>query len=314
LIFGFFVGYFISKGIRKPVIEISRILNNMADHDFAYDKESKANRYLNRKDEIGDMTRAIVGMKKSVQELLVKISQKSEDVSAVSEELNSTAEEVSAASEEVSTTVSEIANGATEQALNTTEGAEKLNELSMLMEDEKAKIQDLSNSMNSVNKLLEVGIRVIEELEQETKFGNKSINEVFINIGKTNNSADRIGEASSLISSISEQTNLLALNAAIEAARAGEHGKGLAVKTMKDALLGAEKQLEHVEDTSKKYKDIKEVINVAIQDTIIIDKDNSKMVEKKEGVNVAIEEVANASENLAQLAEELKAQVDIFKI
>lgn len=48
-------------------------------------------------------------------------------------------------------------------------------------------------------------------------------------IVKTNDSSNKIGEASSVISSIADQTNLLALNAAIEAARAGEAGKGLAV-------------------------------------------------------------------------------------
>ena len=46
---------------------------------------------------------------------------------------------------------------------------------------------------------------------------------------KTNDSAQKISEASNLIASIAEQTNLLALNAAIEAARAGESGRGFAV-------------------------------------------------------------------------------------
>ena len=39
---------------------------------------------------------------------------------------------------------------------------------------------------------------------------------------KTNESSNRIGQASEVIASIAEQTNLLALNAAIEAARAGK--------------------------------------------------------------------------------------------
>ena len=48
-------------------------------------------------------------------------------------------------------------------------------------------------------------------------------------VEETNQSAERIEEASAMIQSISEQTNLLALNAAIEAARAGEAGRGFAV-------------------------------------------------------------------------------------
>ncbi|MDF2841078.1 MAG: methyl-accepting chemotaxis protein [Clostridia bacterium] len=87
----------------------------------------------------------------------------------------------------------------------------------------------MTDSSVEVNILIEQGLNVIDKLAIKTKESSNATNSVFESIVKTNESSEKISEASNLISSIAVQTNLLALNAAIEAARAGEHGKGFAV-------------------------------------------------------------------------------------
>lgn len=62
-----------------------------------------------------------------------------------------------------------------------------------------------------------------------TQDNQNAFESIFTLISATNQSAQKIGEASDLISSIAQQTNLLALNAAIEVASAGEAGRGFAV-------------------------------------------------------------------------------------
>lgn len=62
---------------------------------------------------------------------------------------------------------------------------------------------------------------------------------------RTNDSVQKIQQATTIISSIAEETNLLSLNASIEAARAGESGRGFAV------VAGQIKKLAEQSDQSR---------------------------------------------------------------
>src|SRR5690606_951681 len=100
-------------------------------------------------------------------------------------------------------------------------------------------------------------------------------------INSTNESAEKIEKASSMIRSIAEQTNLLALNANIEAARAGEAGRGFAVV--------AEEIRKLAESSNGFAKDI----------AVIVEDLNNK---SREAV-VTMEEAANISKLQSQSVE-----------
>jgi Methyl-accepting chemotaxis protein len=101
--------------------------------------------------------------------------------------------------------------------------------LTEVIEEDQDYLTRLVEATRTVEQLTTDGLEAIRVLSEKTDESGRAAGEIGSSIQKTNDSSARIGEASSLISSIADQTNLLALNAAIEAARAGEHGRGFAV-------------------------------------------------------------------------------------
>ncbi|SET54370.1 methyl-accepting chemotaxis sensory transducer with Cache sensor, partial [Natronincola peptidivorans] len=229
LIISIILCYIISKGIAEPIINLTLIIERISKYDLSFDQNSKAMKYLEKKDEIGSITRALGTMQKNFIALIQDISSTSQQVASSSEELTATSQQSSMAAEEVARTIEEIAKSANEQAKDTEGGVLKTDELSKIIEEDLEDMEQISKATKQLALLKNEGIETIKSLTEKTKNSNKAIETIYQSTVNTNESAERIGEASKLIEGIAEQTNLLALNAAIEAARAGEAGKGFAV-------------------------------------------------------------------------------------
>lgn len=220
------VTYFVGSSITKPIIESVKHTERIASLDITQDIPQL---YLKRKDEIGSFANSLQSITNSLRGIITEISNSSEQMAAASEELTATSQQSATAAEEVSKTVEEIARGASDQAKNTEEGSSKAILLGKTIEKDHGYMKALNTSANNVAEVVNEGLVDIENLSKITEESNEATKEIYEVILKTNDSSNKIGQASSVIASIADQTNLLALNAAIEAARAGEAGKGFAV-------------------------------------------------------------------------------------
>jgi len=365
----------LGKSISRPIIEYSKIIDRMSEYDLRLDENSKALRYLKRKDEIGKIGNSLEVMKKNITELVRHIAEIAQQVASSSEELTATSQQSSIASEEIARTIEDISRGASDQASDTEKCSLISDELGSLIDKNQQEVDKLILAVEEINKLKEEGLQVIKDLVEKTKFTGEAAEGIKDVIVNTNERAEKIQVASQMIKSIADQTNLLALNAAIEAARAGEAGRGftvvaqeirklaeesnrfaeeiekiiqeltektgMAVTTVEKTRDIIESQARSVGMTNEKYmgiavsiedmkkyiSEIKEseklmdnkkndVINI-IQNLSAISEENAAGTEEAsasiEEQTAAIAEIANASEALAKLADEMQQSIIKFK-
>lgn len=223
---GITIAMLISKSITKPLMVAVRHLNLVANKELSNDIPLAL---LKRKDEVGDIVRALDVMKNSLKEILLNIKVESEDTVQKVNNMQGLIGCLNVDTQEVSVTTEELAAGMEETAASTQE----MNGTAIELNTEIQRI---------VNAAME-GESFAEEInERATKLkgsavASKEITDKVYEVTKEKleiaiRESQIVGEINVLseeILKISSQTNLLALNASIEAARAGEAGLGFAV-------------------------------------------------------------------------------------
>ena len=304
--------WYVSGMIANPIRELSQVIDRLSKYDLSFDENSKAIKYIKRKDEIGLITNALAEMQKNLISLIKGIADISQQVAASSEELTATSQQSATAANEVARTIEEIASGAGDQAKNTEEGAGHISELGQLIEKDQKYVNNLNITANEVSMLKDKGLESLKDLVEKTNINNKASEDIHATIINTNESAKKIENASQMIRSIAEQTNLLALNAAIEAARAGETGRGFAVVAEEIRKLSEQSNAftseiyevikELTGKTQHAVETMEEVGKLFVSQAKSVDESN----EKFEGIAVAIEKMKTVIANINESGQEME--------
>ena len=234
--------------ISKPIKIVSKDLKLVRNGDFTGCGYMK---YLNKKDETGELAKAIQEMQNTMKDMVGVVKQESDKIGGSAIELNDSVVKLVDKASGISAVSEELVAGMEETAST----ADMLSESSTRMQSFAYDMKEKSKVGNKTSaEIAKRAVGLMEEsqgsvyvFESWSKQAQARLDEVI----EESRQVEDIKELTKAIMKIATETNLLSLNASIEAARAGEYGKGFAVVAQEIRKLA-----ESSQDTAKNIQEI----------------------------------------------------------
>lgn len=217
------------------------------------------NKLINRKDELGVMSRSVHALREELIQILSTIHGHSVMLTEEAARLKASAGSSTEMVSQMEKAVQEIASGAGVQAQETQHATEDVVLMGNMVERTMTEADSLNVNANTMRESGMEASRILSELNAINQQAKNAIEIIYKQTNVTNESAEKIREATDLITSIADETGLLSLNASIEAARAGESGRGFAVVAAQIQKLS--------EQTNSSAKQIEDIVEALIQNS-----------------------------------------------
>lgn len=259
---------------------------------------------LQRKDEIGDLSRAIDTLKTDLRSVIGGISESTNLLISSSDSLEQTSHQTFENMDYVMQSVDTITTSAISQAKDTKSASDNITHMGNLIIETGSEADLLNKNADKMLIVSDKTTFAIEELKKISEEVGSSVNIIAELTEQTNESAKTIREAAEFISGIADETNLLSLNASIEAARAGEAGKGFAVvadEIQKLAVQSNEASSRIDKIVNTLIVDAEHVVDSMEQMKSVIGKQNEYIKSTEESVSEVMEEINESIEKIRNI-------------
>jgi methyl-accepting chemotaxis protein len=283
-----FFSLVVTRSITAPVMLGVSVLQRISSGDIS---QNVPKDMCDRKDELGDLARAMQTMSENLRKLLAGIATGIQTLASAATELSAVSKQTASGTATMSDKAHTVAAAAEEASANTMSIAAGMEQSSSSLSSVASATEEMSATVGDISANTSRARSISEQATGQAQ----TITEQMQKLGLA---AQEIGHVTETITNISAQTNLLALNATIEAARAGTAGKGFAVVANEIKEL-AKQTAEATEDIKTKIAGIQNSTGMAISDigqiTAVI-KDVGTIVAS---IAAAIEEQAAVTKDVA---------------
>jgi len=280
LLIALILSFIMARSIIRPVGSLSILLNEMAERGGDLTQRLNAD----RRDELGDLSKATNKMLGAIQTMIVDIKGVIENLRINASQLAVSTKETQEIAEQISAAYHQVASGAESQAVSTELVNQKAGEIQRQLKQVTAAFEQVNGKSQSTENITKDGLQALDKVGRQMSQMSQSVQSTMEIVRNLTSNSAQIGETIQAVNDIAEQTNLLALNAAIEAARAGEAGRGFAVVAEEVRKL-ADQSKESVASISA----LLEQIRNEMERLSVIMEDNARLASSGESLSTLIE-------------------------
>ncbi|MDG4546716.1 MAG: methyl-accepting chemotaxis protein [Rickettsiales bacterium] len=281
-----------SRGISSPITKMVKIMRDIADGNSSVEIPG-----LDKKDEIGEMAKALQVFKENALEKgQLEKDRKLADIKAEEDKKKAMHDLASRFEQSVQGMLNSVAAAATQLSHTAESMGNNVNDVNNKTKDVSNSSGRTSQNVSTVAAASEEMLASVNEISSQVTKSTEVVNDAVKKAVNAESSArsleiasSEIGSVVKLIRDIAEQINLLALNATIESARAGEAGKGFAVVASEvknlsnQATRATEDIASQIENVQSISSEVSEALN-AIKSAV------DKVNEYSGGISAAVEE------------------------
>jgi methyl-accepting chemotaxis protein len=316
-IFSFF---FLFRRVIRPVAGVTAVMTKLASGDLNAKAEG-----AERKDEIGDMVRALEVFRGNLLETERMRSKQADDAAKAEAHRRESLREMALSVEsEAGSAVTRVSHQASEMSRLASQMSGSVSNVTDQCQGVAAAAQQAMMSATSVTAATQQFSASIQEVSQQLVNARRTTSATVETSERTRTAVanlaeavDKIGSVANIISEIADQTNLLALNATIEAARAGDAGRGFAVVASEVKSLSSqtakstEEIRRHVSEIQVVMRETTDVVAEIARQISSVDEGSTVIAAAMEEQSAAISEIARHVEETARAASYVSDSVTV---